>query len=86
MSKARTFHDVVSTYVENLQNRERYRSARMVLSHIPEAAWTVEQLASSRLALFGSDFRKMLVDNLSGQFGGAGRPGRIARGRAWCRT
>jgi hypothetical protein len=31
---------------------ERDRSAPMVLTHIPEAAWTVEQLAPSRLALF----------------------------------
>jgi hypothetical protein len=54
MSKTRTFRDVVSTYVENAsQNRERDRSARMVFSHIPEAAWTAEQFASSRLALFG---------------------------------
>jgi hypothetical protein len=45
---------------ERLQNRERDRSARMVLSHIPEAAWTVEQFASSRLALFGWGVRKML--------------------------
>jgi hypothetical protein len=58
----------------------------MVLSHSPEAAWTVEQFASSRFALFGWGVRKMLVDNLGGQFDGSGRTGRIARGRAWCRT
>jgi hypothetical protein len=58
----------------------------MVFSHIPEAAWTVEQLASSRLALFGWDVRKMLVDNRGGQFSGAGRTGRIARSLAWYRT
>ena len=71
---------------ERLQNREQNRSACMVFSHIPEAAWTVEQFTSSRLALFGWGVRKMLVDNLGGQFDGSGRTGRIARGRAWCRT
>jgi hypothetical protein len=58
----------------------------MVFSYVPEAAWTVEQLASSCLALFGWDFRKMLVDNVGGQFGGAGGTCRIARGRAWYGT
>ena len=86
-SKTRTF-PMWPVYVrrERLQNREWDRSARMVLSHIPEAAWTVEQLASSRLALFGWDVRKMRVDNRGGQFSGAGRTRRIARSLAWSRT
>jgi hypothetical protein len=58
----------------------------MVFSHIPEAAWTAEQFTSSRLALFRWGVRKMLVDNLGGQFDGAGRTVRIVRGWAWCRT
>jgi hypothetical protein len=58
----------------------------MAFSHIPEAAWTVEQFTSSRLALFGWGVRKMLGDNAGGQFDGSGRTGRIAHGRAWCRT
>jgi hypothetical protein len=35
----------------------------MVFSHIPEAAWTVEQFTSSRLALFGWGVRKSGLSN-----------------------
>jgi hypothetical protein len=70
---------------ERQQNRERDRSARMVFSHVSEAAWTVEQFASSHIALFGRDVGvEMFVYNLGGWFGGSGRTCRISRSRSRC--
>jgi len=60
-------------------------SARMVFMHIPKTAWTVQQLASSHIALFGRDVGiEVFVYDLGGQFGGSGRTYRISRSRSRC--
>jgi hypothetical protein len=57
----------------------------MVFTRIPKAAWTVQQLASSHIALFGWDVGvEMFVYDLGGQFGGSGRAYRISRSRSRC--
>jgi hypothetical protein len=62
-------------------------SARMVFTHIPKTAWTVQQLASSHFALFGRDvWGEVFVYNLGGQFGGSGCTCRNPRSRSRCIT
>ena len=61
------------------------RSARMVFTHIPKNAWTVQQLASSHFALFGRVVGvEVFFYNLGGQFGGSDRTCRISRSRPRC--
>jgi hypothetical protein len=59
----------------------------MVFTYIPKNAWTVQQLASSHIALFGRDVGvQVFVYNLEGQFGGSGRTCRTSCSRSRCIT
>ena len=73
------------TFDQNWPVTRHGPSARMVFTHIPKTAWTVQQLASSHIALFGRDVGiEVFVYDLGGQFGGSGRTYGISRSRSRC--